>query len=176
MPKDPHKNAQLFKTKNARRPLPNRRAFSLPAHSSTHETKEKVPQAPLVYHQPIDQFNAFSNPPHHRNRHGIAQRLVTLGVRRIRLPTPRHIRIPVRESLEALAFHRHEPAHAILVDEACGLRVMCRQRRRHFLANGHVRPTVPSAPSSSASCNSCGKGLPLFLARLIIPAHAFALK
>lgn len=39
-----------FQNKNARRPLPNRRAFSLPAHSSTHGTKEKSHRHHLVYH------------------------------------------------------------------------------------------------------------------------------
>lgn len=32
-----------FQNKNVRRPLPSRRAFSLPAHSSTHGAKEKSP-------------------------------------------------------------------------------------------------------------------------------------
>lgn len=106
-----------------------------------------------------NEFDTLSNPPHDRYGHRITQGLVTLGIRRMVGSTPRHVRIPVGESLESFAFDRCNPSYrksigitgyALVrrVDEARGVRIMSRKRRCHITVERHVHTTVARAPYS----------------------------
>ena len=69
------------------------------------------------------------------------------------LATPRHVRVPVREALESLAFDQREPSNRKSVcttREKC-LLLRCRESRTHVTLHQSTLPTAFLPRSDNAS-------------------------